>query len=53
MQIKDYIEHTLLKPTALASDMEQLAQEAVEYGLIDQVITNEVLSVKPSFMSRL
>ena len=33
MQIKDYIEHTLLKPTALASDMEQLAQEAVEYGM--------------------
>jgi ATP-dependent Clp protease protease subunit len=28
-------------------------QEAVEYGLIDQVITNEALAVKPSFMSRL
>ena len=28
-------------------------QEAVEYGLIDQVITSEVLAVKPSFMSRL
>ncbi|GAX17901.1 ATP-dependent Clp protease, protease subunit [Fistulifera solaris] len=28
-------------------------QEAVEYGLIDQVITNEALAVKPSFISRL
>lgn len=27
--------------------------EAVEYGLIDQVIENEALAVKPSFMSRL
>lgn len=27
--------------------------EAVEYGLIDQVIKNEALAVKPSFMSRL
>uniref|UniRef100_A0A7S3L4J0 ATP-dependent Clp protease proteolytic subunit n=1 Tax=Amphora coffeiformis TaxID=265554 RepID=A0A7S3L4J0_9STRA len=28
-------------------------QEAVEYGLIDQVISSEVLAVKPSFMSSL
>lgn len=27
--------------------------EAVEYGLIDQVIKNEALAVKPAFMSRL
>jgi ATP-dependent Clp protease protease subunit len=27
--------------------------EAVEYGLIDQVIKNEALAVKPSFMSQL
>lgn len=27
--------------------------EAVEYGLIDKVIANEALAVKPSFMSRL
>jgi ATP-dependent Clp protease, protease subunit len=27
--------------------------EAVEYGLIDKVITNEALSVKPSFMAQL
>lgn len=27
--------------------------EAVDYGLIDQVITNEALAVKPSFISRL
>jgi ATP-dependent Clp protease, protease subunit len=28
-------------------------EEAVEYGLIDQVIKNEALAVKPSFMSQL
>jgi ATP-dependent Clp protease, protease subunit len=27
--------------------------EAVEYGLIDMVIKNEALAVKPSFMSQL
>ena len=28
-------------------------EEAVEYGLIDQVIKNEALAVKPSFISQL
>ncbi|MBD0851112.1 deoxyribose-phosphate aldolase [Maribacter arenosus] len=31
MQIQDYIDHTLLKPTAIPSDIEKLCQEAKDY----------------------
>lgn len=32
MQIQDYIDHTILKPTALPSDIEKLCKEAIEHS---------------------
>ena len=32
MELAKYIEHTLLKPTATAEEVEKLVEEAVKYG---------------------
>ena len=32
MQIAQYIDHTILKPTCLVSDIEKLCKEAASYG---------------------
>ena len=31
MQIQDYIDHTILKPTATISDIEKLCKEAIDH----------------------
>jgi deoxyribose-phosphate aldolase len=45
MKIASYIDHTLLKPTALVSDIEKLCQEAVEYGFA-------AVCVPPNFVKK-
>jgi len=44
MQLNQYIDHTILKPTALISDVEKLCNEAKEYGFA-------AVCVPPTFVS--
>jgi len=45
MQIATYIDHTILKPTCLISDIEKLCNEAVEYGFA-------AVCIPPPFVKR-
>ena len=45
MQIATYIDHTILKPTCLISDVEKLCNEAVEYGFA-------AVCIPPPFVKR-
>ena len=45
MHINNYIDHTLLKPTALISDIEKLCNEAMDYGFA-------VVCVPPPFVKK-
>jgi deoxyribose-phosphate aldolase len=45
MQIASYIDHTILKPTCLISDVERVCSEAVEYGFA-------AVCIPPPFVKR-
>ncbi|HYJ37059.1 MAG TPA: deoxyribose-phosphate aldolase [Chitinophagaceae bacterium] len=45
MQIASYIDHTILKPTSLISDVERICNEAVEYGFA-------AVCIPPPFVKR-
>ena len=45
MQIASYIDHTILKPTCLVSDVERVCREAVEYGFA-------AVCIPPPFVKR-
>lgn len=45
MQINSYIDHTLLKPTALLSDIEKLCEEAIQYNFA-------AVCVPPNFVKK-
>jgi deoxyribose-phosphate aldolase len=45
MQIASYIDHTILKPTCLITDVERVCKEAVEYGFA-------AVCIPPPFVKR-
>lgn len=45
MQLASYIDHTILKPTTLLSEVEQICKEAAEYGFA-------AVCVPPNFVKK-
>src|SRR4051812_42295123 len=50
MKINQYIDHTILKPTTLISDIEKVCSEAKEYGFAAVCIPPPFVKISKAFL---